>query len=167
MKKKKRGFTLVELVVVIAIVVIFGGMVMTLYLSQNKSMNYVQDSTVLQDQARLAFSAMESDIRVAKDRDFTITPIPGQGDSIYKCENSADDIISYVYNSTDKTLKKCKLDASNNLDSEIATVATNVENIDIVEDTSVTGDNKVYSIELKMKKGIEDLEFKSTVALRN
>lgn len=164
MKKKKKGVTLIELVVVIALVTIVGGMIMTLFLSQNKSMNYVKNSTALQDEARIILSTLENDIRVAKNRDFSVRT-EGDREMIYSYEVDSSNRFAYYYDTTKKSVVKAKHNGTSY--DDIVSISDSVESIIIIEDTSITGSNKVYSIEINMKKNEEELPFKTKVALRN
>lgn len=164
MKCKKKGLTLVELVVVMALVTIVGGMIMTLFLSQNENMRYVNDSTAIQDEARTILSALENDIRVAKNRDFSIIT-SGNRDMIYSYEVDATNKFAYYYDKATKSIVKAKHEASGY--SDVVSISKSVKSITIDKDTSVAGSNEVYKIVLKMEKGKEVLEFKTTVSERN
>lgn len=194
MKKKKKGLTLVELVVVMAIMAIFGGAVMTLFLSQNKSLTYVQDSTILQNEARLVLNSLEEDIRVAKDRKINATSISTVGGNTYT--PTTGQIVIYAFNETltgevnpktfayicDTTkgeIKKYEVADTGSVATlkEIATLtkqanskdASGVFNgIKIKEDSPAGATrNKVYEIELNLVKGQESLSFNSRVTTRN
>ena len=169
MKGKKRGLTLVELVVVIALVTIVGGMIMTLFLSQNESMNYVHDSTAIQDDARTILNSLENDIRVAKNRNFPART-GATKDMLYsyevKVSDTQTDKFAYFLDSSTHSVVKAKMNASGTYE-DIASLSRYVKSISITQDTNVTDTNKVYNIELVMKKGKEELPSKVTVACRN
>ncbi|MGG7178824.1 PilW family protein [Clostridium paraputrificum] len=61
--KKSKGFTLVELIAVMAMSAIIGLVIMSLIISQNKMFFHVNNETISQDETRLAFSALEDSIR--------------------------------------------------------------------------------------------------------
>lgn len=174
MSNKKKAFTLVELVVVMAIVVIFGGMVMTLFLSQNRNFNYVQDSTIIQNDARLILTTLEDDIRIVKDG---VREFPSES-MIYRFKETTGDIYAYIYDKTNHTLKKCKMDNSNPdvIESEVLTLSKNVyykmadagnpEEKGIIIKNEPSGSNN-YEIKLILQKNDEQLEFSSNVTTRN
>lgn len=160
--KKKKGFTLIELVVVIAIAVIFMGLVLSLFLSQNKSFNLVQDSTELQNETRLVLTNLEDDIKVAENREINITMSPVEL-ILYKYEKkispTATELYGYIYNSTDKTIKKCRLSLVSGtyvIASEMATLTSNVKVVDISleKDEDPVGDSRgdIYKIDLHLVK---------------
>lgn len=177
--KNRKGFTLIELVVVMAIVVIFMGIVLTLFLSQNKNFNFVQDSTELQNETRSVLSSMEYDIKVAKNREYNID-ISSNERILYKFEvgsAGATEYYGYVYNKSDKSIQKCRIspDGSSYLiNSVMATLTENVENIDVsfkdVNTSGTKGDKYDIYLKLSKKKGTqyeETNEEKITVTTRN
>lgn len=64
---KKKGFTMIELIAVMAIVSIVGLLINSLFLNANKSFEMVKDESYLQNEARIIFSTFESDIKMAKE----------------------------------------------------------------------------------------------------
>lgn len=67
--KKKKGFTLVELIAVIAMMGIIGTAVMGFFIDQNKVFFRTKNETKLQDEARIILSALEEDLRIGKNID--------------------------------------------------------------------------------------------------
>ncbi|MGL5150967.1 MAG: PulJ/GspJ family protein [Clostridium sp.] len=63
--KKKKGFTLVELLAVAGISTILGGLILSLVLSLSNYYGRLQKETIFHDNARLAFASMENDLRAA------------------------------------------------------------------------------------------------------
>lgn len=184
--KKKKGFTLVELVVVMAILVIFSGLVLSLFLSQNKNFNSVQNSTELQNEARLVLTNMEDDIKVAQARKINAGAC-GTGQMLYQYELKVSGVTehyAYIYDVSDpedRTIKKCKIIPSGGgfaVSQEMATLSNSVKNVQInqVEDVSTTDPTKtkgdVYEIKLELvkKEGTqyeEKLELSTRVTTRN
>lgn len=64
---KKKGFTMVELIAVMAIVSIVGLIINSLFLNANKSFQEIRDESYLQNESRIIFSTFESDIKMAKE----------------------------------------------------------------------------------------------------
>lgn len=64
MANKKRGTTLVEIIAVLAIIVIIGGVVYSLFGSTSKVYNKTHGQVILQDEMRLLTTSLEDDIRV-------------------------------------------------------------------------------------------------------
>ncbi|MGL4772973.1 MAG: PilW family protein [Clostridium sp.] len=64
--KKKKGFTLVELLAVAGISTILGALILSLVLSLSNYYGRLQKETIFHDNARLAFASMENDLRAAK-----------------------------------------------------------------------------------------------------
>ena len=61
--KKKKGFTLVELIAVIGITVIFGAIVLGISITSGKLFSMTQSQSVFNDEARLIISTLEEDLR--------------------------------------------------------------------------------------------------------
>lgn len=166
MDKKKKGFTLIELVVVIAIVLIFMGLVLSLFLSQNKNFTQVQDSTSLQNETRLVLTNMEDDFKVAKNRKIN-SGTCGTGQILYQYElknGAVTEYYGYIYYPSEKTIKKCKLTLSSGaytVSSVMATLTTNVKSVTVQlkKDEAPAGNSKgdIYeiSLELVIKPGTQ------------
>lgn len=74
--KKKSGFTLIELMAVMAILVIISTLIFSLFLSSNKLFSRTHNQSKLQDEVRLIASQIEEDIRIG-----TSTGVTGHGTS--------------------------------------------------------------------------------------
>lgn len=65
--KKRKGFTLVELVAAMGITAVFGAMILAISISSGKLFGMVQSESTFNDEARVIMSSIEDDIRVALD----------------------------------------------------------------------------------------------------
>lgn len=193
MKKRKRGFTLIELVVVMALITIFGLAVMALFIGQSENFNYVQSSTNIQKEATVLLESLENDIRVAKNRQFnahsvtvdSLTYMATTNQKIlYKftekvTPTDTEQTYAYIYDTSKGTIKKVKLVASgtNVVVEEIATLtesATSKDGLGYPNSIKITNKsaagattNFTYDIDLKLVKGKEVLEFNTSVITRN
>lgn len=75
--KKKKGFTLVELMVVIAITAVFGAIVLMISTTSGKLFSMTQRDSYINDEARLALSVLEEDLRIGKNVDHSIDYLSG------------------------------------------------------------------------------------------
>ncbi|MFR3912657.1 MAG: PilW family protein, partial [Clostridium paraputrificum] len=75
--KKKKGFTLVELIAVIGITVIFGAIVLGISITSGKLFSMTQSQSVFNDEARLIISTLEEDLRIGKEIDATALNLTG------------------------------------------------------------------------------------------
>lgn len=73
--KKKKGFTLVELIAVIAISAVFGAIVLAISLTTGKLFNMAQTDSVYNDKSRVIISTIEDDLRTASNIVGTTTPL--------------------------------------------------------------------------------------------
>lgn len=64
---KKKGFTMVELIAVMALMAVVGLVINSLFIYADKTFGLVRDTSYLQDEARIIFSTFESDIKMAKE----------------------------------------------------------------------------------------------------
>ena len=65
--KKKKGFTLVELIVVMAISAIFGAVVLAISVTSGNLFSMTQTDSVFNDQGRVAIGWIEDDLRTARE----------------------------------------------------------------------------------------------------
>lgn len=182
--KKKKGFTLVELIVVIAITAIFGAIVLSISTTSGKLFSMTQSDSYINDEARLALSVLEEDIRVGKEiycKDDGYlngnSSITIDGGNTVKCSDIGlpqgqfkillkvkvrGELIYYVHYG-DK-LERMKFDGV--IFKTINTIS-NVEEGIIKKNQSDTNDKR-YFVEIKFKgyKG-EIQEYKSAVMPRN
>ncbi|MDU4938879.1 MAG: prepilin-type N-terminal cleavage/methylation domain-containing protein [Clostridium sp.] len=64
--KKKKGFTLVEMVVVIALLAVFGAIVLSISVSSGKLFAMTQKRSEMNDNARIVSGKIEDDLRVSR-----------------------------------------------------------------------------------------------------
>ena len=64
--KKKKGFTLIELIAAIGISAILGALALSLFSSSNRMILRASKDNIMQDEARIIMDAIENDLRTAK-----------------------------------------------------------------------------------------------------
>lgn len=153
MKKKKKGFTLIELIAAMFIMAILGSLILSLFTSSNRMLIESNSSTILQDEGRIVLDAIENDLKVAKKESIKKLADPKKGVSF---EDKSGNLYAYEFDAANKTIKKTK-------DSgiEISTPTKNAESFDI------TYASNQYTIKMKLKKGNVEEEFISVIAPRN
>ena len=139
--KKKKGFTLIELIAVICISAILGVLIISLFSSSNN---------IMQDEARIIMDAIENDLRTAK-------PINIITDGVEFSKTVSGTTKTYKYIKSGSEIRKTE--GSNVL----SIPSKNVEEFRIT--SGGAGDH--YNIYLKLKSGSEEYEFSSVVVPRN
>lgn len=144
--KGKKGFTLVELVAVIAMIGIIGTGVMKFFINQNDIFYRVNSETKIQDEARIILSAIEEDLRVGKNITIEINRV-----SFIKGGEA------YAYEKDGKVLKRIS-GANVHVLSEDVT-EFNVE--------PVTAEKKQFKVILKISNNKASDEFSTIITPRN
>ena len=154
---KKKGFTLVELVVAMAILVIFMSLVLTLFISQSNHFNSIKNQKDVQNETRMVLVAIEDDFKVAKNREINIEYSPSKK-ILYKYEVKVSEDVTeyygYVYDSFYRSVKKHRLsfDGTNyKIREELANLSENVETITIEQLTELPeGSTQTKDVEYKI-----------------
>lgn len=119
MVKKKKGFTLIEVIAVIAILAITGALVFTLFNRTHKVFSKAEKESVSVDKARVVLSILEEDIRLSKE-----VKTSGLLENIkVQVNNKSDEVFSYSLESN----KIIKYKGN----TKIATLADNVKKFEV------------------------------------
>lgn len=177
MKNKKKGFTLVEMIVVIALVAIFGAIVLSISVSSGKLFTMVQSNSVFNDEARVIISDIEDELRFARDIEesnaTTATSISYKTNSypiselsnivlIYTVkEGGSTSTYAFTRGTISNKVIKYKLGSSGA--KEVGITASNVSSFKVLKDAS----NKSYNLEIKFDNGKNSASYKSAITPRN
>lgn len=178
--KCKKGFTLAELIAVMAIITIVGGLAMTLLSTQNKWFGKINKETRLQDEARITFLALENDIRIGRSKVYTTNELVdstglGEVDKIFSKDlptniKPAKEIMkfkrkdtsgaekNYAYVLKNKTLFLIREDSTLEIQTKLS---ESIEKVQIIEKAEST------EIKLNLNNGDGTKEFTTTVSPRN
>lgn len=148
--KKKKGFTLIELIAAIGISAILGALALSLFSSSNRMILRASKDNIMQDEARIIMDAIENDLRTAK-------PISIITDGVEFSKTVSGTTKTYKYIKVGNEIRKTE--GSNVL----STPSKNVEEFRITSG----GSGDYYNIYLKLKSGSEEYEFSSVVVPRN
>ena len=180
-KKKLKGFTLVELIAVMAIMAIVGALILTLFNYQTKWFGKVNSETRIQDEARITIMALENDIRTGKSKVYSTDASKDSSDSSIAEVNKIGsnnipegpvkiimelkrDTINYFYVLKGKELILLKEDTTLAVPNQLVVqtrLARHVESIQIIKDLKET------KVKLKLDNGEGTKEFETVVSPRN
>lgn len=159
--KKNKGFTMVELIAVMAISTILGALVLGLFVSLNNLFTRSQADTTFNDNSRIIFSTVENDIRAAKN----IT-IPGSdivsttlqiGATTYNLPTASRVLVGYTKKVSGRELAYAVVIINDKIfrlkQSGTNLVEENLGYAYVDSDTNFTksADNKSYTFNLKFK----------------
>ncbi|WP_111938013.1 PilW family protein [Clostridium paraputrificum] len=179
--KKKKGFTLVELIAVIGITTIFGAIVLGISITSGKLFSMTQSESVFNDDGRLLVGWIEDDLRtgtnIVETKDLLINnydgfPIEESGVNVYGRmvldvkvkENSIEKRYIYMYMPTSKKIKKMVVDGA--ILKEISSI-NDVEEFEVKKSASDSSDKR-YFVSLKFKNEKNQVaSFSATVMPRN
>ena len=175
-KKSSKGFTLVEMIVAIAISGIFCSIVLAISVTSGKLFSNVQSESNFNDKARIIISTIEDDLRVAKDikgsngivsKDINIA---GNTYKLSSSESIGEIIVTYTksgvayaYILSSGNICKYKADPSNTL-NRVGGGFSEVNKMSILKEDD--GTKYDVTIELKNKKG-ETMTFTDVITPRN
>lgn len=182
-KSKQKGFTMIELLAVMAITAIVSGIIMSLFISAQKSFISANNENIIQDEARTMVEFLENDIKIGKKRtstdgigkveidskEYTCAFATGQSISAkyaYQVKNAAGDMETYIYLVVGKKLIKGKAKVTGSGASEVRTIdllgtlTTHLESFDIPN-------GSVVKINFKLKAGSSENDYSITVTPRN
>lgn len=178
--KKKKGFTLVEMVVVIAILSVFGAIVLSISVSSSKLFEMTKKTSEMNDNARIVSGKIEDDLRVSRrivgSSDTPVTELDYDG-KIYSLPIVSKLVVAYTKkegeNNVSYALVQTQLPNNERIklyrlldDSTLED--TNYELIN-VESFKVTKDstNKGYILNIKFDDGKNSAEYNSVITPRN
>ena len=182
--KKRRGFTLVELIVVIAVTAIFGSIVLVISTTSGKLFSMTQEDSYINDEARLGLYVLEEDLRIGKEID-CVKDMGLNGNSTIDIGSTSNVICSniglplgtfniilkvnvrgewiYYINYLDK-LERMKFDGG--IFKSVNTV-TSFKEAEITKGQTDTSDKR-YFINIKFEDSKGNIqEYKSTISPRN
>ena len=190
-KKKVKGFTLVELIAVMAIMAIVGALVLTLFNYQSKWFGKVNKETRIQDEARITIMALENDIRTGRNKSYATdinkdsndpsisevtqingSNIPGGSSKVimqfkrrYSKEDSEEEVlVNYFYVLKGNELILLKEDTTISKPNSLVIqtrLSRNVKSIQIISGAKST------EVKLKLDNGEGTKEFNTVVSPRN
>lgn len=153
--KKKKGFTLIELIAVMCISAILGAIVISLFSSSNRMIIRANKDNIMQDEARVILDAVDNDLRVGKNIS------TGSGGIVSFYVEFEKNSKTYRYEKVGTTLQKVEMiSGTSNL---ISGPSNNVEEFKVEK----MAPGEQYKINLKLKNGSEEYEFSSVVTPRN
>ena len=178
MRGTKKGFTLVELIVVIGLVALFGAIVLSVSLSSSKLFSMVQKTSRITDDARIVIGDLEDELRFAtniQETNLGVTStidyngnsysIPLSGGNVVIVytvkEGDQEAIYSYVRNNLNNEVTKYKLASSPIV--PVGITANNVTEFEIKKDSS----NKIYNLNMTIDDGKNRASYKSAITPRN
>ncbi|MGL4874786.1 MAG: PilW family protein [Clostridium sp.] len=167
MKKKKKGFTLIELVATMAVVGILMTVAFSLFSSSSRMLNIAEVDNELQDESRMVVTLVEDDlkfgskIKLNSREDFDSTTIGKEIEFQRKDEAGNMKMYRYRYDDINKELKKYNVenfDTATASEVEMGTLSKNVEKFEVKY-----LDTKVFEIKMKLSKNKSEYEYKSSI----
>lgn len=161
-KRRKKGFTLIEMIAVIAILAITLMLTYTLFNKAYSTLNRQEQESIVLDEARNFSSILEEDMKLASDVK-TSTLIPGNyglGSSItvlVEITNTSSE--KYIY--TKETTKIVKYKVSGSTSTKMATLANYVVDVQL----SPLG-TKSYKVYIKSNRKDIETSFETVVTRR-
>ena len=155
-KYKKKGFTLIEVVVVLAITVMIAGVIYTFYNSNNRTLTAAEAKSILQTEAN----------QIQKE----LINIGTQATSVTIKEGTADDLKKLeftVYDDMNKTSMTTYVFDSSNVNSELSR-SGQLHDMYIYKDGSSTGQAKskhVKSVKIEALDGSANIDDSSNVQI--
>jgi prepilin-type N-terminal cleavage/methylation domain-containing protein len=152
--KKKKGFTLVELMAVIAILGIFSTLIFSLFSSSTSMLVMAENDNVIQNESRNIIDVLEEDIRYGS----KIKPgTSGTGNVLSLTRNG----IRYVYKIEGTEFKKYKDNTpdngTDNADDFIVAPSKNVKEFEISEKEGL------YKIRFKFENGKSNYDYENSI----
>lgn len=177
--KKKKGFTLVELMVVLGLVAIFGAITLTISVTSGKLFSNVQKKSIFNDDARILIANIEDELRAAKNIEGTKTiaspstisylgnnysslefPLSGDAVLCYTIkESGTEKKYAYVRDSVSKEVKKFTLGSNQYSGFNVLSVSEFKVNKD--------ASSKGYNVSIKFDDNKNKGEYNSIVTPRN
>lgn len=149
--KKNKGLTLVELVAVIAISTVLGGIALTLAISLSNNFSYAQKENIFQDNARFIYSQIEDNMRGAKFVDINPSYSGNQvtiDSKVYTLPSvSAKPVVTFIYKKDGNTMSCAYLLDSVNKEFYKAEVAKDLPTSILSKKSIVFNDVKDFKVE--------------------
>lgn len=150
-RKKKKGFTLIEMIAVIAILGIFSTLMFSLFSSSTSMLVMAENDNILQNESRGIIDTLEDDIRYGTDISIT------NGVRLSLTRNSE----RYIYKVENGEFRKYKDNTSNN----------NIDNADIfivapsknIDEFKISKEDNLYKIKFKFKKDKSNYEYENSI----
>ncbi|MGL5416014.1 MAG: PilW family protein [Clostridium sp.] len=168
-KKKRLGFTLIELVATMAIVGILMTVVFSLFSSSSSMLTVAEVDNELQNESRMAVNLIEDDLKFGskiKLENNLVENAEVKGKTIeFQRKDSAGilQIYRYKFEEDTKELKKYKVErtvseGASETEVEMGTLSKNVEEFEVKY-----LDTKVFEINIKLAKNKSEYEYKSSI----
>lgn len=180
---KQKGFTIIEILAVMAISAIIGGIILSLFISSQKSFINANNENIIQDEARMIVEFLENDLKVGKKISASGgTSIVTINSNTYNCSFATGEVIDvkYAYSVKDSTgntniyvymIIGKKLVKGKAVETGISPPI--VRNIEVygtltnnLETLTITG-SSVLNINFKLKAGSSENNYSLTVTPRN
>lgn len=163
--KKKKGFTLIEIMCSMLIIAMLGTLLFTLFRISNKFVVDIQKDTSKVDDARLMISTLEEDIELSKGKPHIIyedgTSTDGSSDGTDKINIKEIDIKDQSGNNIKYIIE---VDPSNSKKKIIKRTTKNTS------DSIIEANDYIFKVNYKLKSNIYEIQldkYKSLVSRRN